>query len=162
VQRLSPYAYNLPDGSSTTFNRLASPAEKTARRLVSRMGSTQPTLCVWRLPDGADLFDLDDDEWPKTFLQAAGTAEAMTIEWRRLDDDGEERLYVVGHGGLRQGEPNTPVDVNYGGDVIKIHPDEVFDADEAGDILVTYLHTERVPDKYALRLLNLGTPPSAT
>lgn len=115
------------------------------------MGNDQSTLCVWRMPDDAYLPDLDRDEWPSVFLQAAGSAEAMTIEWRRVDDDGEERLYVLGHGGPRDEEPSTPIHMNDGENVILVHPDEVFDATEAGEIFFEYLKTERVPDTYALR-----------
>ncbi len=39
-----------------------------------------------------------------------------------------------------------------------VYPDEVFTADEAGEIFVHYFHTLTVPDRYALRELNLTTP----
>ena len=82
----------------------------------------------------------------------------MTIEWRRLDDDGEELLYSLGHGGPRNGEPTVRIEFNDGQNHTLVYPDEVFDATEAGDIFFAYFQTERVPASYALRLFDLDAP----
>ncbi|WP_307220035.1 hypothetical protein [Microbacterium sp. SORGH_AS_0888] len=88
---------------------------------------------------------------PSVFVQAGGTADAMTIEWRRVDEDGVERLYTVGHGGQREGEPTVAIELLGGTARALVYPDEVFTADEAGDIFVHYFHALAVPDHYALR-----------
>lgn len=157
MERLHAFVYELPSGSRTTLRRVAASAERSLRRLVSLMGEDQSTLCVWQMPDGAYLPDLDRTKWPSVFLQAAGTADAMTIEWRRLDQDGVERLYTVGREGRRQGGPTIAIEFLDG--TTLVYPDEVFTADEAGEIFVHYLHALTVPGQYTLREFDL-TPPT--
>lgn len=133
--------------------------EDNLRRMVSLLGtSDRSTFSLSRLPDGQDIWDVTRESLPSVFLQAAGTAGAMTIEWRRMEQDGTERLYTVGHGGPRDGEP--PVTINFldGTARALVYPDEVFTADEAGEIFVHYFHTLTVPGRYALRELNITTP----
>ncbi|WP_051038897.1 hypothetical protein [Microbacterium sp. B19] len=151
MDRLHTFVYELPDGSRTTVSRIPSSAERTLRRLVSLMGEDQSTLCVWQMPDGADLFDLDRTEWPRVFLRAAGIADAMTIEWRRVDQDGVERLYTVGRGTQRPGEPVVAIEFLGRTGRAPVEPDEIFTAGEAGEIFVHYLHTLAVPHHCVLR-----------
>lgn len=104
------------------------------------------------------MWEVTRESLPSVFLQAAGTADAMTIEWRRVEEDGAERLYAVGHGGPRDGEPPVTIDFLEGTARALVYPDEVFAADEAGEMFVHYLHTLTVRDRYTLRELNLATP----
>lgn len=144
-----------------TANLVDTPSsyEANIRRIVSLIREPdRSTLSLARLPDGQSYYDLSPENAPTTFLQAAGTASAMTIEWRRLDDDGVERLYTVGHEGARPGEPDVRIEFFGGTRSTLIHPTEVFDATEAGDILVEYFHTLAVPASYVLREFDLTWP----
>ncbi|MEO6955986.1 MAG: hypothetical protein ABI137_04515 [Antricoccus sp.] len=153
-ERILPFAYTLSSGSRTTLDRDLAGASFVARRLVQLLGRPdRSTVSLWRIPEGLVLFDIDRNAWPNVFLQAAGTSEAMTIEWRRLDDDGVLRIYTLGRGGPQSGQ--LEVTVAFAGGSTDIYPAEVFTADEAGDILVHYLQTESVPEMYTLREFDL-------
>jgi hypothetical protein len=133
--------------------------EDNLQRMVSLLGkSGRSTFALSRLPDGKDIWDVTRESLPSVFLQAAGTADAMTIEWRRIEQDGTERLYTVGHDGPRDGEPPVTIDFLGGTACALVYPDEVFTEDEAGEIFVHYFHTLTVPDHYALRELSLNRP----
>ncbi|WP_146185189.1 hypothetical protein [Microbacterium sp. HMWF026] len=134
------------------------PRRRLARVISLLDGSERSIFIFARVPDGVHFYQHLKNGGSSTFLQAAGTAEAMTIECRRLDDDGEERLYVLGHGGPRSGEPTVRIEFNDGQNHTLVYPDEVFDFSEAGDIFFSYFETERVPDGYALRLFDLDAP----
>lgn len=134
--------------------------EDNLRRMISLLGEPdRSTFSLSKLPDGQSIWDVTRETLPSVFLQAAGTAEAMTIEWRRLDQDGVERLYTVGHGGQRHGEPTVAIEFLGGTARAFVYPDEVFTADEASEIFVHYFHTLTVPDGYTLRGFDL-TPPT--
>lgn len=133
--------------------------EDNLRRMVSLLGkSNRSTFALSKLPDGQDIWDVTRESLPSVFVQAAGTADAMTIEWRRGENDGTERLYTVGHGGPRDGEPPVTIDFLEGTGRALVYPDEVFTADEAGEIFVNYFQTLTIPDRYALRELDITTP----
>jgi hypothetical protein len=110
------------------------------------------------VPEGADFTALTRADLPSTFIQAAGAADAMTIEWRRQDEDGVERLYTVGRGGERTGKPDVPIEFFASTRRTLVYPDEVFDAAEAGDILFHYFQTQTAPGSYVLREFDLTWP----
>lgn len=93
------------------------------------------------------------------FLQCAGTSDAMTIEWHKLDDDGEDRHYIVGRGGDHSGPPTVEIPFFAGTRSATVYPDEVFALDEATDIFFHYYETGEVPDRYHLRWYDLTWPP---
>ncbi|MCY1715693.1 hypothetical protein OVA26_01885 [Microbacterium sp. SL62] len=153
------FGYHFTPGIYSDLPGTAKENQAFIHRLTSLLGTEhRSALSMWAIPDSADFSRVRTPNLPGTFLQAAGTAEAMTIEWRRLDDDGEERLYSLGHGGPRNGEPAVRIEFNGGQNHTLVYPDEVFDATEAGDIFFAYFQTERVPDKYVLRLFDLDAP----
>lgn len=145
--------------SGTSFANLVNGPrsyEDNLRRLVSLVGGPdRSTLSFSQLPDGQSIWEVTRETLPSLFLQAAGTAEAMTIEWRRVDQDGVERLYTVGHGGQRHGEPTVAIEFLRETARALVYPDEVFTADEAGEIFVHYFHTLAVPGQYTLREVDL-------
>lgn len=111
---------------------------------------------LWRSPEGVGLFDIDKKRFPVEFMQSAGTADAMTIEVRFVEEGGTERQYVVG----RPGSDNTgmsPATFKYLRDTRELHlfPNEVFGADEAAEIYYQYYLTDRVPAPYQLRELDI-------
>ena len=106
---------------------------------------------LWRGPEGVDLDEIDLDEFPKQFMQSGGSAEAMTVEVRFIEDDGVGRLYSVGRpGGDYSGEPSVKIPLR-DDQYTTVYPNEAFTADEAADIYYHYFQTDRVPDKYPLR-----------
>lgn len=127
--------------------------EDNLRRMLSLVGEPgRSTFALSKLPDGQSIWDVNRETLPSVFLHAAGTAEVMTIEWRRLDRDGVERLYTVGRGAVT-------IEFHDGAGRALVHPDEAFTAEEAGEIFVHYFHTLTVPDHYVLREVDL-TPPT--
>lgn len=146
-------------GSRSQFRTFGRDPRQRLMHILSLLGGPErSTFFFARVPDGVHFFQHLKNGGSSIFLQAAGTAEAMTIECRRIDGDGGERLYVLGHGGPRSGEPTVRIEFNDGQNHTLVYPDEVFDAGEAGDIFFSYFQTERVPDKYALRLFDLDAP----
>jgi hypothetical protein len=120
-------AYGFEGSSYTTLP--GSPERNRAifHRLPTLLGRTgRSTLGLWVVPPDVDFLQMTAADMPSVFLQAAGTAEEMTIEWRRLDSDGIERLYIVGHGGDRAGDPDVTIDFVGGTRSTKIYEDEVF------------------------------------
>ena len=54
---------------------------------------------IWWCPDDADwMFNPDkaEEQYGGSYLQAGGTAEKMSVELRRREDDGEYRFSIVG------------------------------------------------------------------
>ncbi|WP_295839724.1 hypothetical protein [uncultured Microbacterium sp.] len=146
-------------GSRSQFRTFGRDPRQRLMHILSLLGGPErSTFFFARVPDGVHFFQHLKNGGSSIFLQAAGTAETMTIECRRLDDDGGERLYVLGHGGPRSAEPTVRIEFNDGQNHTLVYPDEVFDASEAGEIFFSYFQTERVPDKYALRLFDLDAP----
>ncbi|MFG6502498.1 hypothetical protein [Microbacterium sp. P05] len=153
------FVYEFDAAGRTTMLPGSPRLKSLAFRLPTLLGQPgRSTLSVWRLAPGQHLFDVTPETMPSTFLQAAGTAEAMSIEWRRVDDDGVERLYTLGHGGSRRGAPTVEIAFQGGAHSVWVYPDEVFQADEAGEILLRYFETQTVPGKYVLREFDLTWP----
>jgi len=106
-------------------------------------------LLFERLPSAAGE-DPDDAE---EFLQSAGTAEAMTIEIRRLDGDGEYRLYAVGRA---EDADVDAVEVEWDGNRQTVPANEVFAADEAAGIYWYYYQHHAIPPEYTTRQFDLN------
>ncbi|MGG7308731.1 hypothetical protein ACQXVK_16230 [Curtobacterium sp. AB451] len=112
---------------------------------------------LWYVPDSAgwpDAPGYSDHDWNSRYIQAGGSAERMSIEIQRVEN-GELRHYVVG----REHDVDEPLTetVNVAGTDHRVHPAEVFDADEATEIFFHYFgDSGTVPDGYALRYLDLS------
>lgn len=146
------YGCEWSSGSLSNLVEEPSGNEELIRRLLRLVGTPGRSWINFRLPEDVHLFAVKKDWWPRVWLQAAGTAQAMTVECRRVDDDGVERLYTLGYGGPRDAVPRVVVSFNDGAASTLVYPDEMFDAAEAGDIFCHYFETEAVPDGYALRV----------
>lgn len=150
--------YYVTNGNSFSEFRaeFRTPKEQIAR-LLGLLGDDRTSLAFEPIPDAADFLTFIHESRATTFLQCAGTSDAMTIEWRRLDDDGEERLYVVGRGGDHSGPPTVTIRISDNASTT-VYPDEVFTAAEATDIFYAYYETQLVPDPYQLREYDLTYP----
>lgn len=150
------FAYDFEGRSYTTLSGAPQRARPVLKRLPTLLGEPGfTTLGLWMTPDVIDFRNLTAQDLPGTFLQAAGTAEAMTIEWRRADEDAVERLYTLGHGGSREDAPTVEIGFFGGTRNTRVYQDEVFAAEEAGDIFIHYYETQRVLATYTLRTLDL-------
>ena len=106
----------------------------------------------------------DDGGWPDapnydpskhvdTFMQSAGSADAMTIEIKRKEADGEYHQYAVGR--PRDATART-VEISFVGNTLTVPSSEVFDAAQAADIYYTYFQTRDIPHDLTLRELDLA------
>jgi len=124
-------------------------------RMLSLLdGDGRWSYSLARGPLGKDIDEIGP-EWPKSFLQAGGTATRMALEVRYVEDDGKERQYAVGlPGGDYTGEPSETVII--AGNEFSVYPNEVFTAEQATDVFFGYFQTDRVPDEYPLRRLDFS------
>ena len=91
------------------------------------------------------------DEYGDSYLQAGGTAEKMSVELRRREDDGEYRFSIVGRD-HDLAEPLTEtIDVQAAHE--PRHPAELFTADEAAPVFAYYVEHQAVLEGYTLRLV---------
>ena len=93
------------------------------------------------------------------FMQAAGSAERMTIEWK-TDRDGTFRLYKLGRHGDRSEEPSFPLAYMGGRIQMRVFEDEAFAHDEAAKIFIYYIEHDCPPPEYSLRDLNISFGPN--
>ena len=120
-------------------------------------GSSFWAWSLWRAPEGADL--LDSIPFSDEYMQCAGTADALALEVRRVEDDGTAHQYAIGKpGGDRTGEPTEVIHYDDGRHSTTVYPHEVFTADEAAVVFYTYFLTNEVSQPYELRDLHLSWP----
>jgi hypothetical protein len=110
---------------------------------------------LWRAPEGSDL--LEDIPLSDEYVQSAGSAQAMTVEVRVLDENGAAHQFTIGKPGERPGGPPTHV-IHWddGRHSTTVYVNEVFTADEAAEVFSAYSQTDEVPDSYTLRELDLA------
>ena len=138
-------------------NQLRSYKEQIRRVLGLMDGSRRWGYSLWRAPVGVHLFAMD--KHPDQFMQSAGSADAMCVEVKFVEDDGQARLYEVGRpGGDYSGPPSVQVPFQDGRYHVDLYPNEVFTADEAAEIYYHYFQTDGVPDEYVLREITLTSP----
>ncbi|MBF4596626.1 hypothetical protein ITJ50_14910 [Curtobacterium sp. VKM Ac-2889] len=91
------------------------------------------------------------DEYGDSYLQAGGTAEKMSVELRRREDDGEYRFSIVGRDHDLTEPLTETIDVQAAHE--PRHPAELFTADQAAPVFMHYVEHQTVPDGYTLRLV---------
>ena len=89
-----------------------------------------------------------------SFMQAAGSADAMTVEVRLPGPDGESHLYTVGR--PEPADASTTLIPISDDRAVRVFSNEIFTADEAAVIFYTYYLTESVSQPYVLRELDLS------
>ncbi|MCD2498801.1 hypothetical protein [Microbacterium nymphoidis] len=90
----------------------------------------------------------------ETFIQAGGSAQAMTVEARVMTSDGTARLFTVGRQEPVKGPPTT-IWINDRAQVT-VSSNEVFTAEEAAVVFLTFYLTDTVAQPYQLREFDLG------
>lgn len=112
-------------------------------------GASGWAYSLWRVPKGKDI---NDAPYSETFLQAAGSAEGMTIEMRTVETDGTPHHFVVGKPCTDPSAPLTRI-ISWadGAHSTAVREGEVFTADEAAEIFYAYFLTDAVPISCTLR-----------
>ncbi|EGD40661.1 hypothetical protein NBCG_05085 [Nocardioidaceae bacterium Broad-1] len=126
------------------------PREIIEQRLRLLDGVLRYSLSIWRLPNDVPFDRIDLGAWPQEYIQAAGSAERMTLEVRRMDG-AEPEQFVVGRQGASKADHGAGAAVRWGDFEAQVNWSEVFTAAEAADVFVSYYETDRVPDGIHLR-----------
>jgi hypothetical protein len=118
--------------------------------LAGMDGEDHNLYSIWRLPPGVSDFTAKGD----TFIQAAGSAQAMAVEARIRTNDGATHLFALGRKEPVEAEPTTiRLDDEHSFD---IPSNEVFTAEEAAVIFLTFYTTDSVSQPYQLREIHLA------
>ncbi|WP_051989631.1 hypothetical protein [Gordonia soli] len=88
------------------------------------------------------------------FIQAAGSADRMTVEIRKPVEDQSDRLFTIGHPPAHcTTEPPAEV-IRFGEHTTPVYPNEIFVADKAAELFFHYYKNDDIPDGYVLRELH--------
>ncbi|WP_120494031.1 hypothetical protein [Microbacterium phyllosphaerae] len=149
-----PFAQVASDGQKGWLTDDYRPISDQLRRMLGLLDSKQEyTYSIWR---GADPTNIVGFREPANdyFIQAAGSADAMTVEVRLPGPDGEGHLYTVGRPESADGTTTLiPISDRR---AVRVSSNEVFTADEAAVIFHTYYLTDAVSQPYVLRELDLS------
>lgn len=114
-------------------------------------GAERWFVLLYPLPPGKSYLDVRN-EATEQFIQAAGTAEAMMLDIRKPGGQqwgAESVRYFIGHSHDRKLTLDVPIGLPRGPEFVSAA--EVFEAEEAGDIVFTYYKTGDIPPGYVLR-----------
>jgi hypothetical protein len=135
-------------------NSLIRPVPDTVRHMLTRLdGEATWAFALWQKTPGHSPGRISFSAEPEEFLQSAGSAEAMTVELRRREADGEYHQYAVARPAP---EPGTR-DVSWASNDparphrLTVPAAEVYDAAQAADVYAAYYATDDVPAGYRLR-----------
>lgn len=116
-------------------------------------GERKYSYVIWRAEHPEKRYVTPED-MTDFFMQAAGSADQMTVEVRLSGPDGESHLYTVGRPGPADGTTTLiPISDDR---AVRVFSNEVFTADEAAVIFYTYYLTDAVSQPYVLRELDLA------
>lgn len=115
-------------------------------------GQEKFTYVIWRAPNPESIIVTPQDGGDG-FIQAAGSADQVTVEVRLAGPDGETHLYTVGRPEPAEGTTLIPISQTR---AVRVFSNEVFTADEAAVIFYTYYLTDAVAQPYVLRELDLS------
>lgn len=149
-----PFAEITPNGQTGWLHYHHDSASDYFRHVLGLIdGDGRYTYCMWRGSNPESIVVRRDDIG-ETFLQAAGSADAMTIEVRLLDTNNNGKLYTIG----RQESASDAKQLIPMSDerAIEVFSNEVFTSDEAATIFNHYYLTETIPETYTLRELDLS------
>ncbi|WP_327637818.1 hypothetical protein OHB24_05285 [Kribbella sp. NBC_00482] len=131
-----------------------SPREVIEQRLALLDGVDRYSLSLWRLPTDVPFDRVDLAAWPQQYVQAAGSADGMTVEVRRPGEPGR-RHFVVGRAVADNSGPAAEVVIPWDGCEARVYSYEVLSAAEAAEVFVQYYDNGQVPDTLRLRPLPL-------
>ena len=135
---------------ASTIGAYAGPLQLTG---PLRMLNGRDNWCValYAIPPGKTYEDIAGRPTPE-YLQAAGSAEAMVVEIRKPGGapwGAQWVRYVVGH--PHDDTPALDVAIPLPDTTEMISRSEIFDAEEAAELFITYHRTNDIPGQYSLR-----------
>ncbi|MCX2966381.1 hypothetical protein [Gordonia aquimaris] len=149
------HVYEFSDGTTVTMDS-GMPARFVTHPLTRLNGGTKKHIILSRLVRQEWLDDLSEherDESLSSFLQAGGSADAMTLEVRRKEADGTYGQYVLGRGEVADAAGGADVEIAVGEHSYRVAQNEVFTAEAAGTVFLHYLRHNEVPAGMSLREL---------
>ncbi len=149
-----PYAERTPRGQEGWIDEAFRTAAEHLRLMLGSVdGEEKFTYIIWRGDDPTSIVGFAN-ETSDSFMQAAGSADEMTVEVRLPGPDGESHLYTVGRSEPADGTTTLiPISADR---AVRVFSNEVFTADEAALIFYTYYLTDTVAQPYVLRELDLS------
>lgn len=155
MRMYGPYAETTPGSQTGWIDDRRRPIPDHLRMMLGHLdGEENLTYVIWRAPNPERHFVRHSDIGD-TFIQAAGSASAMTVEVKQLGEDGKAHLYTVGKP-QPTGDTTVLVPINRER-AVRIFENELFTADEAAEIFTAFHGADRVPDSFSLRELDLST-----
>ncbi len=153
-----PYAETKPSGQTGWVSGRRRPIPDHIRMMLGHLdGEESLTYTIWRAPNPESILVRRSDVG-ETFIQAAGSASGMTVEVRQFGDDGETHLYTVGK---PQPAGDATVLLPMSAErAVRVFENEIFTADEAAEIFTAFHGSDRVPDGFSLRELDLSVDQS--
>jgi hypothetical protein len=149
------HALTMNGHVSTEVKGRQGSAEDVVRHRLSLLdGVERYSLNLWRLPDGVSFDRVDLDDWPREYVQAAGSQAAMTVEVRELVDG------QIVHDVIGLAEPayaddeDSVVEITWDGHVSLVRRREALTGFDGAEVFVEYLRTGRLSDRYTRRRLN--------
>jgi hypothetical protein len=116
--------------------------------IINRLGDGEyDYYLIYPLPADAEY---DQEVHPTEWLQTAGSAERLTVEIKRLDDDGVHRLYTVGRPDAADQDQESEA-VRRGGVEYAVRPAEVLTAADALTLFLHYYDHHEIPQGWHLR-----------
>ena len=154
MSNYGPFAERTPRGQEGWIEEVFRPVPDTLRlRLAALDGLETFTYIIWRGSDPTSIVGFESKPGG-SFIQAAGSADQMTVEVRLAGPDGESHLYAVGRAEPVDGTTTLiPISQTR---AVRVFSNEVFTADEAAVIFYTYYLTDAVAQPYILRELDLS------
>ncbi|KYJ99007.1 hypothetical protein M4D51_04145 [Microbacterium sp. p3-SID338] len=148
-----PFAERTPRGQEGWIEEVFRPVPHTLRlRLEALDGLETFTYIIWRGSDPTSIVGFESKPGG-SFMQAAGSADQMTVEVRLAGPDGQTHLYTVGRPEPADETTLIPISQTR---AVRVFSNEVFTADEAAVIFYTYYLTDAVAQPYVLRELDLS------
>ncbi|MEV8249524.1 hypothetical protein AB0O87_01200 [Microbacterium sp. NPDC076768] len=147
------HAQQFTSGQMGWITENRRPAPEHLRLMLRRLDSeNEYTYAIWRGADPSSVIGFREPA-NESFMQAAGSADAMTVEVRLPGADGEGRLYTVGRPEPANGATTLiPISDKR---AVRVFSNEIFTADEAAVIFYTYYLTDAVSQPHVLRELDL-------
>lgn len=149
-----PFAETTPRGQTGWIDDRRRTIPEHLRLMLGHLdGAGRYTYSIWRGRNPESIVVRRGDVG-ESFIQAAGSAEAMTVEVRMPDASAQGHLYTIGRGEVPAGDGVLiPISDER---AVRVSTNEVFAADEAAEIFEHFYRTDSVPDGFVLRELDLS------
>lgn len=153
-RKYGPFAETTPNGQSGWIDEDRQPLmERVVSMLHKLNGYDLFTYSIW-LGDDQNSIVATPKEYSHSFIQAAGSSEAITVEVRLVGEDEQMHLYVIGKKAASTKNTLTiPISQERS---VEIYENEVFTVEEATEIFNYYSLHENVSSTYSLRELDLS------